>query len=194
MPRLLKRSPGTLLAALVMSTIGVPSVHPSLNARAQVSDETLKDHVEYRLQTDPAVKRYDIRVQVANGHVTLTGMVATESQKTEAGKLAKIDGVAKVENDLAVDHAVNDTLADHAKKGLRRTGEAITDAWITTKVKWFYLGDNLLKGSSIDVDTKDRVVTLNGTVKTEAGRARAIALANDTDGVTRVVEKLAIGQ
>jgi osmotically-inducible protein OsmY len=158
-----------------------------------VSDATLKDRIEYQLQTDSTVKKYDIRVKVASGDVTLTGDVATEAQKTEAGKIAKIDGVAKVENDLKVDRAVDDTLAERAKKGMRRTGEAIDDAWITTKVKWFFLGDNLLKGSSISVDTKDRVVTLNGTVKTEAGRARAVALANDTDGVTKVVDRLTIG-
>jgi osmotically-inducible protein OsmY len=194
MPTLLKRSQGTILAALLMSSLGVPSLHSTtLHAWTQVSDATLKDRIEYQLQTDSTVKKYDIRVKVASGDVTLTGDVATEAQKTEAGKIAKIDGVAKVENDLKVDRAVDDTLAERAKKGMRRTGEAIDDAWITTKVKWFFLGDNLLKGSSISVDTKDRVVTLNGTVKTEAGRARAVALANDTDGVTKVVDRLTIG-
>jgi osmotically-inducible protein OsmY len=173
----------------------VPSLHSTtLHAWTQVSDDTLKDRIEYQLQTDSTVKKYDIRVKVASGNVTLTGDVATEAQKTEAGKIAKIDGVAKVENDLKVDRVVDDTLAERAKKGMRRTGEAIDDVWITTKVKWFFLGDDLLKGSSINVDTKNRVVTLNGTVKTEAGRARAVALANDTDGVTKVVDRLTIGQ
>ena len=194
MSRLLRRSQGTILAALLMSSLGVPSLHSTtLHAWTQVSDDTLKDRIEYRLQTDPTVRKYDIRVKVASGNVTLTGDVATESQKTEAGKLARIDGVAKVENNLKVDRTVDETLTQRAKNGMRRTGEAIDDAWITTKVKWFFLGDNLLKGSSINVDTKDRVVTLNGTVKSEAGRARAVALANDTDGVTKVVDRLTIG-
>ena len=194
MSRLLRRSQGTILAALLMSSLGVPSLHSTTrHAWTQVSDDTLKDRIEYRLQTDPTVRKYDIRVKVASGNVTLTGDVATESQKTEAGKLARIDGVAKVENNLKVDRTVDETLTQRAKNGMRRTGEAIDDAWITTKVKWFFLGDNLLKGSSINVDTKDRVVTLNGTVKSEAGRARAVALANDTDGVTKVVDRLTIG-
>ena len=77
-------------------------------------------------------------------------------------------------------------------KGLSRTGETINDAWITTKVKWFFVGADALKGSDINVDTKDNVVTLKGTVKTEAGRAKAIALAKDTDGVKRVVDQLTI--
>jgi len=59
-------------------------------------------------------------------------------------------------------------------------------------VKWFFMGDDLLKGSHIDVDTKDRVVTLNGTVKTETGRKQAVRLAQETDGVTKVVDNLKI--
>ena len=193
MPRVLKRSYGTLLAALLMSTIGVPQLRPTLQARAQVSDDTLKDHIEYRLETSPAVRKYDIRVKVDHAAVMLTGEVATTAQKTEAERLAKVDGVAKVENQIEVDPKADATLADRAKNGLRRTGEAITDGWITTKVHWFFLGENLLKDSHIDVDTKDRVVTLGGTVKSEAGRRRAVELAQYTDGVTKVVDNLKIG-
>jgi osmotically-inducible protein OsmY len=163
-----------------------------LQAQAKVTDDTLKDRIEYRVETSPVVKKYDIRVKVDNANVTLTGTVATEAQKAEAGKLAKIDGVAKVDNQIAVDKDVDKTLMERTKNGMRRTGEAVTDAWITTKVKWFFLGDDLLKGSSINVDTKDRVVTLNGTVKTETGRKQAVRLAQETDGVLKVVDKLTI--
>jgi osmotically-inducible protein OsmY len=37
------------------------------------------------------------------------------------------------------------------------------------------------------------VVTLNGTVPTAAGRARAVAIAKGTDGVKNVVDHLTIG-
>ncbi len=184
---------GTLLAALLLSSVGVPSLRPVLHAETQLSDDAVRDHIEYRLQTTDPVKKYDITAKVDHGNVTLTGTVATAAQKSEAAQLAKVDGVNKVDNQIVVDKTADETLAERAKNGMRRTGEAISDGWITTKVKWFYLGDNLLKGSNINVDTKDRVVTLNGTVKTEAGRMRAVTLAKDTDGVTRVVDKLTIG-
>jgi osmotically-inducible protein OsmY len=186
------RSFGAIAAALWMSSIGVLGVAPVLNAQTKVSDDTIKDRIEYKLETYPATKKYDLRVKVENANVTLSGTVATPDQKAEAGKLAKVDGVGTVDNQIAVDKDADKTLAERAKSGMRRTGEAVTDAWITTKVKWFYLGDDLLKASSISVDTKDRVVTLNGTVKTEAGRTRALDLARDTDGVTRVVDNLKI--
>lgn len=192
MARLKTRSYGTLLAALLMSSIGVPGLRPALQAQTKATDDTLKDRIEYRLETSPIVKKYDVRVKVENANVMLTGTVATDTQKAEAGKLAKIDGVAKVDNQIAIDKDADKTLTERAKNGMRKTGEAITDAWITTKVKWFFTGDDLLKGSSINVDTKDRVVTLNGTVKTEMGRKQAVMLAQNTDGVTKVVDNLKV--
>ena len=192
MARLKTRSYGTLLAALLMSSIGVPGLRPALQAQTKATDDSLKDRIEYRIETSPVVKKYDIRVKVENANVMLTGKVATDTQKAEAGKLAKIDGVARVDNQIAIDKDADKTLMDHAKNGMRKTGEAVTDTWITTKVKWFFMGDDLLKGSHIDVDTKDRVVTLNGTVKTETGRKQAVRLAQETDGVTKVVDNLKI--
>jgi hyperosmotically inducible periplasmic protein len=162
-------------------------------SQTRSADETLKDRVEYRLETHAAVRKYDIKVNAAAGKVTLTGEVATAAQKAEAGKVAKISGVTSVDNQIKVDPNTDKTLAERTKTGLNKMGEKITDAWITTKVKWFLTGEDLLKGSNINVDTTNRVVTLKGTVKTQAGRTRAMALAKDTDGVTRVVDQLTIG-
>jgi len=76
---------------------------------------------------------------------------------------------------------------------MNKTGDAITDAWITTKVKWFLAKDEGLKSvTSIDVDTKDNVVTLKGTVKTAGEKTRAVELANKADGVKRVIDQLVI--
>jgi osmotically-inducible protein OsmY len=54
------------------------------------------------------------------------------------------------------------------------------------------MGEDLLKGSDINVDTKDNVVTLKGSVKSQAGRVKAVQLAKDTDGVKSVVDQLSI--
>jgi len=156
------------------------------------SDSTLKDRIEYRLETSPVVDMYDLKVKVDASSVWLTGTVATAPQKAEAGRLARVDGVSTVENDIAIDKNVDETLAERTKAGLSKTGEAITDGWITTKVKWFFVGEDLLKGSDINVDTDKNVVTLKGTVTSGAGRDRAVALAKRTGGVHRVVNQLTI--
>ena len=72
------------------------------------------------------------------------------------------------------------------------TGEAITDGWITTTVSTAFVGEDLLKGSNINVDTQDHVVTLKGPVGSEAAKARAVAIASSTKGVTRVVNQLVV--
>ncbi len=82
---------------------------------------------------------------------------------------------------------------EETKEGVSKTGEVITDGWITTHVKAKFVGEDLLKGSDIDVDTNDHVVTLKGTVPSAAGRARAVAQAKEVEGVHKVVNHLTIG-
>ena len=73
-----------------------------------------------------------------------------------------------------------------------KTGNAIKDSWITMKVHSQFVPEDTLEGSDIDVDTNKGVVTLNGTVTGDAGKARAVAIAKATDGVNSVVDNLKI--
>jgi hyperosmotically inducible protein len=66
------------------------------------------------------------------------------------------------------------------------------DWWITMKIHSQFVPDDALEDSNVDVDTVNRVVTLSGTVATEAGRKRAVELAKATDGVKSVNDKLRI--
>ncbi len=79
-----------------------------------------------------------------------------------------------------------------AKDAAKKTGNAISDSWITLKVHSQFVPEDTLSDSDIDVDTKSGVVTLNGTVVSEAGRAKAIAIAKATDGVNAVTDNLKV--
>jgi osmotically-inducible protein OsmY len=83
-------------------------------------------------------------------------------------------------------------VADTSQAVTSAMGEAITDGWITATTSAKFVDDTLLDGSEIDVDTNDGVVTLNGTVRSVGGRARAEALARSTEGVTEVVNQLVV--
>jgi osmotically-inducible protein OsmY len=83
-------------------------------------------------------------------------------------------------------------IATKTKEVTSTTGEVITDAWITTKVKAKLVDETLLKGSDINVDTDNRVVTLKGTVTSAAGQSRAAEIARGSEGVTRVVNQLVV--
>jgi osmotically-inducible protein OsmY len=68
----------------------------------------------------------------------------------------------------------------------------VDSTWIKTKVS-SKLGDEaLLKGSHIDVDAKNHVVTLTGTVASMEGSSRAEAVARGTEGVNRVVNNIVV--
>jgi hyperosmotically inducible protein len=182
----------TLALVVAMGSASFAFSAPRLPSGQPPSDKVLEDRIEYRLETNTIVDSYDLKVKVEGGSAWLTGTVATAAQKSEAARLATIDGISTVHNEVVVDASVDRTLADRAKKELSKTGEAITDGWITTKVQWFFIGEDLLKGREINVDTKDHIVTLKGTVTSSAGRDRAGVLAKRTNGVHRVVNQLTI--
>lgn len=69
---------------------------------------------------------------------------------------------------------------------------AQTDAGITTKVKTKLAADDTVKAYQIDVDTKDKVVTLSGSVDNQAAKDQAVALARGTEGVADVVDNITV--
>ena len=68
-----------------------------------------------------------------------------------------------------------------------------TDAGVTTAVKTKMATDDTVKASEINVDTHNHVVTLNGTVGSQAEKERAVMIARNTKGVTNVVDDLTVG-
>jgi osmotically-inducible protein OsmY len=89
--------------------------------------------------------------------------------------------------------------AEQAGKAAQKTGEAVTQVegaiasgTLTAKIKSKMALDDAVKARTINVDTVGSVVTLTGVVETADERARAMRLAEETDGVTRVVDKLEV--
>jgi len=114
---------------------------------------------------------------------------ATKDATKDAGKATKDATVKGAEN--TKDAAAK--TGEKTKDAVATTGEVINDAWITSKVSADFVNEDTLKGSDINVDTKDHVVTLKGTVVSAAGKARAEEIAKTTKGVKRVVNTLTIG-
>jgi osmotically-inducible protein OsmY len=117
------------------------------------------------------------------------GAFATTTVLAQTTEIKKAGSKTK----KVVKKAGAEKVGEKTKDGLSKTGEVITDGWITTHVKAKFVGEDLLKGSDIDVDTNDHVVTLKGTVTSAAGRRRAAAQAKEVEGVHSVVNHLTIG-
>jgi hyperosmotically inducible protein len=84
------------------------------------------------------------------------------------------------------------TVGEKSKEGVQKASSEVTDAYILSRVNSKFVGVDVLKDSNINVDSDNQVVTLKGTVPSEAARARAIALAKETEGVKRVVDRLTV--
>jgi hyperosmotically inducible protein len=52
--------------------------------------------------------------------------------------------------------------------------------------------DDLVKARNINVDTKDRVVTLTGTVQSPTEENRALEIARNTKGVADVIDRMSV--
>jgi osmotically-inducible protein OsmY len=111
---------------------------------------------------------------------------ATRSGADKAIEATKQAG--KETADVAKD--VAQTTADVASAA----GAAVTDGWITAKLKTKFADETVLNGRDINVDTFDHVVTLKGTVLSADARARAEVIASGTEGVARVVNELVVKQ
>lgn len=82
--------------------------------------------------------------------------------------------------------------AETTKVAAQRTGEAMSEAALTAKIKSKMALDDYVKARTINVDTDGSIVTLTGTVQSEQERQRALRLAEETEGVSRVVDKLRV--
>ena len=84
-------------------------------------------------------------------------------------------------------------LALGACSSTRTPGTQVDDAAITAAVKAKLAADMEINPFNIDVDTNEGVVTLQGRVDKEEARSKAEQLARETDGVSRVVNLVKVG-
>ena len=168
---------------VVTLTGTVHSEAQSLRARqlAKVAGVT---SVENKLDVDSKTERTMEKAGAKTGEAMDKAGDKTKSA-AEKTKDATVKGAEKTK-DAAV------KVGEKTKDVAGTTGEAITDAWITTKLKADFVNEDTLKGSDINVDTNNHVVTLKGTVASAAGKARAAEIAKTTKGVKSVINTLTI--
>ena len=146
--------------------------------------------VKAKFAADDVVKASQIEVETRNGTVTLTGNVDSEDAKERALQLARdTAGVVKVVDMIAARRASG---SGDAPEPARTAGEVVDDSGITMSVKSRLLDDPQVKGLKIDVDTREGVVFLTGSVRSDAERQQAIQLAKDTKGVRDVQANLTL--
>jgi osmotically-inducible protein OsmY len=159
-----------------------------------VDDSWITVKIQSKYFLDDEVRARNIDVDTKDGQVTLKGSVASEGERQQALSIARsTDGVTMVHDNLVVDRGASASRRDASPgAGTRGADDRIDDAWITMKIQSKYFIHDEIKSRKVDVDTTNGVVTLNGSVPSDVAKGAAEVIAQDTDGVARVVNNLKV--
>lgn len=196
-----RRSIGTLaLAMLILGAAG-----PATAQKTAIKDGWLVTKLHSLFVPEDLLSGSNIDVDVKDGMVTLQGTVPNRVARERAIAIVKgADGVKGVADQMRMapeTRGIDDKTEDAAKAAGRnaaaaavKTGRKVDDGWIKSKIYAQYMTDwnDILDDSDIDVDVKNNMVTLNGTVKSAAAKARAVSVAKGTDGVKGVTDLLKV--
>lgn len=141
------------------------------------ADATITASVKSKLLWSNLVRGLDVDVDTVDRRVQLSGEADSVSARDAATRLALgTVGVRSVDNQLRVNPSM-----------VRKpAADPVSDVWITMRVKNSLLYSKHVDGLDIDVDTRNGVVNLKGSVSSPQERALAVELAENVGGVKRV--------
>ena len=122
-----------------------------------------------------------LRALIVFSLVTAAGCTASPSSDGAPGK---------IDTEKARERGAE--LGEKAAEATAKIQDTVGEAAITTKIKAKMALDDSVKARSIDVSTNGSEVTLGGTVRSAAERQRAVTLARETAGVSRVIDHLQV--
>jgi osmotically-inducible protein OsmY len=140
----------------------------------------------------------------------LVGVLAVGAYNLSTGHdLFHLPGARTIEN--TVRETVGGVVRDGVRSAARQTGAevrerasagvqvavnrsegAMTAAALTSKIKAKMALDDVVNANEVDVDTEGSVVTLTGDVGSRDEQRRAVRIAQETKGVTKVVNQLRV--
>jgi osmotically-inducible protein OsmY len=155
---------------------------------AAIDDARTTAAIQSKYFLDDTVKARKIDVDTRQGVVTLRGEVSSDAERAQALLLARsTQGVQRVEDLLTVNSSSSEKSA-----ASNDAAAPLDDGWLTTKIQSQFFLDGQIKTGSIDVTSKDGVVTLDGTVPSEDAHRQALTIARQTEGVVQVVDRLKV--
>lgn len=161
-----------VLAALTLLIFSLP-------VQASSTDSSIESAAKESHVFTSYLKDDDIKVQVKDGEVILTGSVAMESHKTMAEEtVSNLPDVKSVDNQLKVK-------VDQSSE--------MSDAWLLTKVKTTLLYHRSVSVGT-EVDVKDGIVTLSGTADNLAQKELTTEYATDIEGVKDVENEMTVAK
>jgi len=176
----------TTLSIIIAAAISTASlnVHAENTWKDGAKDAWIDGKAESTLLFNSNLNSFDINTDVKNGTVILTGKVKNSVDKALAEELvASLEGVTKVDNMLTIVDGMSEDHDDEMMQSLK-------DSKVETVVKTRLLFESQVSGLDIEVEVANGVVTLEGNVESDAERDLAGAIAQNTNDVKSVVNKL----
>jgi hyperosmotically inducible protein len=157
------------------------------SVKESTQDATTTSRVRTALLLSKRVSPFDIKVETMQGQVTLTGQVPSDEVKTVAGAIAQdTAGVKQLNNELGI----NPTAERNPET--ERLGDRVADLEVKTDVEDALSKNAELKDKHIDVQVKNRIVTLGGALDMPAQKYSAEQLAWQVSGVKGVNNNISL--
>lgn len=159
--------------------------------QGELKDAWIDGKIEASYSLSTYLNPFAIDTHVKKGEVTLSGTVESEIDKDLAEEIALgIEGVTKVNNELEIAEDMDRENA--AERMANNFGDRFNDATLTARVKFALLANDSTEGLSINVDTENGTVFLNGEVDSEQEAELAERIAANAEGVASVENRLTV--
>lgn len=167
----LKKAAVLTLATFVFTVATRPT-----QAKPDMTDRTISDHIDDELLLDPGVISTKIDVSSTNGIATLTGQVNNILAKERAARIAEtVKGVRAVVNRIEVNPEVNRT-----------------DAQLRADIESALVADPATESFEISTSVDNGEATLTGTVDSYQERELVKIVAKGVRGVTAIDDQIGV--
>jgi hyperosmotically inducible protein len=157
------------------------------SVKESTQDATITSRVRTALLLSRRVSPFDIKVETVQGEVTMTGQVPSDEVRTVAGAIAQdTSGVKQVHNNLGLNPLVE------RNPETEHLGERVADLEIKADIDDALSKSLELKDKHIDVQVKNRIVTLGGAVETATLKYAPEQISWQTNGVKGVMNNIVV--
>lgn len=161
----------------------------------EVADDELRERVETLLRRDAALEGSDIEVQSVNDGVVLLGGRAKtlDAHRRALEDARSVKGVRRVASEIrSPDELADAEIWSESREQGADAASGMSDLWITTRAKMRLIRNEQVPAFDLNVDTRDGVVTLFGTVPSDGARSEAENAVKHLDGVRAVRNELQV--
>ncbi|MFT2090065.1 BON domain-containing protein [Paraglaciecola sp. 2405UD69-4] len=184
----MKRKILTIIFATAISTTSF-GIQAKNTWKGEAKDAWIDGRAESALLFNSNLNSFNINTDVNQGVVILTGKVNSSVEKALAEELvAAIDGVYVVDNNLTIGSDEQTSTNDN------RVLNSLQDSKLEAGVKARLLFEPEVSGLDIEVEVENAVVTLSGVSQTGSERDLAVAIAENTEGVSEVISLIKVDE